>query len=380
MAMHYGVDVKMITGDHQVIAKETARQLGMGDNIMSSDGLPSLDADGKVPDNVGELIGDQILLCNGFAQVFPEHKFLIVEALRQKGFAVGMTGDGVNDAPALKKADIGIAVSGATDAARAAADIVLTSPGLTIVVEAIIIARMIFARMKSFIIYRVACTFQLLVFFFIAVLLIHPQTLCEKSVPSSDTTTCADYDRFWSMPVTALILITLLNDGTIISIAYDNVKASDRPEVWNMRVVYTVSLVLGMIACISSLLWLVAALDSNKNNSFFESVGMGGLTYGEVMACMYLKISLSDFLTLFASRQRSFFWKVLPSPILFTAFCLAVGASTILALFWPFGEGMEGAPGAVVGWTWLYCLIWFVLQDAAKTGLYQLMFKYNCAC
>ncbi|CAM9419523.1 unnamed protein product, partial [Phaeothamnion confervicola] len=154
-------------------------------------------------------------------------------------------------------------------------------------------------------------------------------------------------------------------------------------QAWNLKVVYTVSLVLGTVSCLSSLLWLVAALDSNRSGSFFDNVGMGGLTYGEATACMYLQISLADFLTLFAGRQRSFFWTGLPGPILVCAFCVAVGTSTVLTLFWPFGEGernrMEGAPGAVVGWTWLYCLIWFVIQDSAKTGLYQLMFKYNCA-
>ena len=86
------------------------------------------------------------LPCDGFAQVFPEHKFLIVEALRQRGWSVGMTGDGVNDAPALKKADVGIAVEGATDAARAAADLVLTAPGLSVIVDAIVISRCIFQR------------------------------------------------------------------------------------------------------------------------------------------------------------------------------------------------------------------------------------------
>jgi len=155
-AMAYGVDVKMITGDHTVIAKETARQLGMGTNIQGSEQLPSMGADGKVPKDLGKKYGKIILDADGFAQVYPEHKFLIVEALRQEGFAVGMTGDGVNDAPALKKADVGIAVQGATDAARAAADIVLTNPGLSVVVEAIIIARTIFGRMRNFINYRIA--------------------------------------------------------------------------------------------------------------------------------------------------------------------------------------------------------------------------------
>jgi hypothetical protein len=152
-AREYGVDVKMITGDHKAIARETCRQLGLGDNILGPEGLPELTEDGRPPADLGNY-APLILGADGFAQVFPEHKFLIVEALRRAGYAVGMTGDGVNDAPALKKADIGIAVQGSTDAARAAADIVLTSPGLSVIIDAIAVSRCIFQRIQNFVIYR----------------------------------------------------------------------------------------------------------------------------------------------------------------------------------------------------------------------------------
>eukprot|EP00595_Chromulina_sp_UTEXLB2642_P002324 CAMPEP_0196765008 /NCGR_PEP_ID=MMETSP1095-20130614/7376_1 /TAXON_ID=96789 ORGANISM="Chromulina nebulosa, Strain UTEXLB2642" /NCGR_SAMPLE_ID=MMETSP1095 /ASSEMBLY_ACC=CAM_ASM_000446 /LENGTH=593 /DNA_ID=CAMNT_0042122131 /DNA_START=169 /DNA_END=1947 /DNA_ORIENTATION=- len=174
-AVKYGVVVKMITGDHLLIARETARVLGMGDFICSAEGLPLLDPITKAkPKDLCKNFGDQCLSADGFAQVFPEHKFLIVECLRELGYKIGMTGDGVNDAPALKRADVGIAVQGATDAARAAADIVLTEPGLSTIVHGIIISRCIFARIRNFLIYRIAATLQLLCFFFIAVFWFKP--------------------------------------------------------------------------------------------------------------------------------------------------------------------------------------------------------------
>ena len=190
-AREYGIVVKMVTGDHVAIAKETCRQLGLGTHILNADGLPCLEEGGQAPADLHKF-GPLILEADGFAQVFPEHKFLIVEALRRRGFHVGMTGDGVNDAPALKKADIGIAVSGATDAARAAADIVLTSPGLGVIIDAITISRCIFQRMQNFVHYRVACTLQLLVFFFIAVLAFHPE---EYAVQADGRTAGADMAR-----------------------------------------------------------------------------------------------------------------------------------------------------------------------------------------
>ncbi len=170
----YGVAVKMITGDHTVIAIETSRVLGMGTNIKNSNGLPVLGDGGAVPTDLVEKHAGDIVPADGFAQVFPEHKYLIVETLRQAGFRCGMTGDGVNDAPALKRADVGIAVQGSTDAARAAADIVLTNEGLGVVIEAIKMSREVFGRLKNFILYRISATLQLLCFFFIAVFALRP--------------------------------------------------------------------------------------------------------------------------------------------------------------------------------------------------------------
>jgi H+-transporting ATPase len=233
-AISYGVQVKMITGDHLLIAVETARVLGMGSNVRSSVGLPLLDPVTKQkPENLGRNYGDMCLATDGFAQVFPEHKYLIVECLRELGYKVGMTGDGVNDAPALKRADVGIAVSGSTDAARAAADIILTQEGLSTIIDGILISRCIFVRIRNFITYRISATLQLLIFFFIAVFAFKPVDYQPSQNIDSD-----NWPSFFHMPVIMLMLITLLNDGTLIAIGYDNVTPSKTPEVWNLRVLF----------------------------------------------------------------------------------------------------------------------------------------------
>eukprot|EP01042_Synura_sphagnicola_P032054 gene32054-41258_t len=228
----------MITGDHLLIAKETARVLELGTFIRSADGLPLLDAETKAkPENLARDYGDMCLACDGFAQVFPEHKYLIVECLRELGYKVGMTGDGVNDAPALKRADVGIAVQGATDAARAAADIVLTQPGLSTIVQGIVISRIIFVRILNFITYRIAATLQLLLFFFISVFAFKPRDWEPEDYPD-DWPDAHNWPKFFHMPVLMLMLITLLNDGTLIAIGYDNVIPRRTPEKWNLTVLF----------------------------------------------------------------------------------------------------------------------------------------------
>merc|ERR1711865_1000676 len=219
-ARKYGVAVKMITGDHLLIAQETARVLDMGTCIVSSDGLPLLDPETKAkPANLGRDFGDRFLAADGFAQTYPEHKYLIVEGLREIGYRVGMTGDGVNDSPALKRADVGIAVFGATDAAKAAADIVLTEPGLSTIVEGILVARRIWCRVRSFLTYRIAATLQLLTFFFLAVFLYRPNEYMPADWKNkADFTDTTEWPPFFHMPVLMLMLITLLNDGTLITI------------------------------------------------------------------------------------------------------------------------------------------------------------------
>ena len=167
---------------------------------------------------------------DGFAQVFPEHKFHIVDVLQKRDHIVGMTGDGVNDAPALKKADCGFAVSGATDAARAAASIVLVAPGLSVIIDAIKESREIFVRMNSYAMYRIAETLRVLLFMTLAIVVFN----------------------FFPVNAIMIVMLALLNDGAILSIAYDNVRARDEPEAWDMRMVLTIATVLGVVGPIAA--------------------------------------------------------------------------------------------------------------------------------
>lgn len=344
----------MITGDHLTIALETAKVLSLGTKILGSENLPMLDPVTKAkPSNLMDY-SKLILDADGFAHVYPEHKYLIVECLRECGHKVAMTGDGVNDAPALKRADVGIAVQGSTDAARAAADIVLTEEGLSVIVDAILISRCIFERIRNFIIYRISATLQLLCFFFIAVFAFDP----VKYEDDDDI----EISEFFHMPVLMLMLITLLNDGTLISIGYDNVIPQKVPAVWNLRVVFAISTVLASVACLSSLLMLYAVLASDN------------ISYPQVMTAVYLKISISDFLTLFCARTGPHhFWHSKPSNILLAAGGFALSFSTVMSCVWPdsspdsisviglcYGEHGKGV--VYIVYIWIYCLIWFLIQ------------------
>lgn len=329
-------------------------------------------------------------------------------------------GDGVNDAPSLKKADIGIAVQGATDAARAAADIVLTEPGLSVIIDAIRYSRKIFHRMKNYVTYRIACTLQLLVFFFIAILFMHPQdyhnyptgttfpkcwpnchkfpngTMPEPILPLDPMTHVKEtVPEYFTLPVIALVVITILNDGTIITIARDKVIPGSTPEKWMLPHVVAVAFLLGMIACASSLLILWQSFCSAEDNTLDLShcakghntifqgwfgVELEGLSIEQTRTIMYLKISLSDFMTVFSARTRGPFFERRPGYGLLTAFWTATITSTFLSVYAPWStEGKDQQ--ANIGWDvagviWLYCFIWFLIGDFFKWMLNKVLFSF----
>lgn len=324
-----GVDVKMVTGDQIAIAKEIARQLGLGASILDA----SLFAETQQHE-VGQL-ADTIEQADGFAQVFPEHKYHIVDVLQQRNHIVGMTGDGVNDAPALKKADAAIAVSGATDAARSAADIVLLTPGLSVIIEAIKESRKIFHRMNSYAIYRIAETIRVLLFMTLSILVFN----------------------FYPVTAVMIVLLALLNDGAILSIAYDRVCYSDKPEAWNMPVVLGVATVLGIAGVVASF------------GLFYLGERVFQLNSEMIQSLMYLKLSVAGHLTIFITRTRGPFWSHRPAPVLLRA---VAGTQVLATLITVYGFFMTP-----IGWgwallVWAYALTWFLVNDRVKLAAYRI--------
>jgi len=327
-----GLKFKMVTGDQLAIAKEIGRQLGLGTNIIDAGVF-----DETKHYEAGQL-ADAIEKADGFAQVFPEHKYHIVESLQQRGHIVGMTGDGVNDAPALKKADAGIAVAGATDAARAAASIVLLTPGLSVIIDAIKESRKIFQRMLNYAIYRIAETVALLGFLTLAIII------------------------FRMYPVTAImvVLLAILNDGAILSIAYDNVRYSKQPEVWNMRVVLGIATALGAFAMLRSF------------GIFYLGDSVFHLNHDVIRTLVYLNLSIGGHLTLFAARTKGPFWSIKPAPILLAA---VVGTQAVATLIAVYGLLMTPLGWTYAGIVWGYCLAVFFLQDLVKLAAHRIFDK-----
>eukprot|EP00842_Homolaphlyctis_polyrhiza_P004157 jgi/Hompol1/4742/HPOL_000499-RA len=327
--LEYGVEVKMITGDQLIIAKEVAARLGMHRTI--------LDAHKLVDETMSEeSLIDRCIKADGFAQVIPEHKYRVVELLQKRGYLVGMTGDGVNDAPALKKANVGIAVHGCTDAARSAADIVLMAPGLSTIVDGITASRAIFQRMRSYSIYRITSTIHFLIFFFITLLV---------------------YD--FSLPDRLIILIAVLNDAATLVISVDSAKISQKPDKWRLGQLLTLSFILGVL-----LMGISFAV-------FFFARSFTNLSNQQVQTIMYLQISSCPHFVIFSTRLPSWFWENRPSVM----FIVAVGGTQVFAMFMSI-FGVDFLEAYSIGWGWgvgimASSLFFFVLLDVVKVMVIQ---------
>ena len=334
---HAGIRVKMITGDHANIAKETARMIGLGQYILPREeiAVPSALRDATIES------------ADGFASVLPRDKQEVVHVLQQQGYVVGMTGDGVNDAPALAQANIGIAVEGATDAARSSADLVLTMPGLSPIFTAVVESRKIFKRLRSYILYRLASTVQIVMFLTVLVF-------------AYDQEVAASY----------VVLLALLNDITMLMVAYDNATPSLKPDVPTLEELTVIPVCFGVALTLQSLMFYNAAFYYMSNSEYADNDD-----YRQV--CIYYQITVAIELLVLSTRTTSFFFLSLPSWQLSLSILIGLFLITILVSFGWLTDEMEPADMAII---WLYNLVWFVINDTLKVAMfaaYNLSFGFG---
>eukprot|EP01087_Luapelamoeba_hula_P015695 TRINITY_DN4717_c0_g2_i1.p1 TRINITY_DN4717_c0_g2~~TRINITY_DN4717_c0_g2_i1.p1 ORF type:complete len:1067 (+),score=193.16 TRINITY_DN4717_c0_g2_i1:51-3203(+) len=338
---HYGIMVKMITGDQTAIARETCRQLGLASNILTPDKLEQAEREGNTR---------MVETTDGFAQVFPEHKYNIVAGLQRLNHIVGMTGDGVNDAPALKKADIGIAVADATDAARAASDIVLVSPGLGVIVDAIFGSRKIFQRMRNYVLYSVSATVRVCVTFTILTIA---------------------FDFYF--PTIVIAIMAILNDGTILTISKDRVSPSPEPDHWNLPKIFIFAMVLGTYMVAETIVLFCIVRETAVCTSWLT---MPELTDAQIRGLIYMNVSISGQATIFITRTHGWWFQSRPSVLLMMAFVIAQVFSTLIGLYGFNGYPNDGeADFDGCGWsytlfTWCWTLVWFMFKDPLKFFTY----------
>jgi H+-transporting ATPase len=332
-AQNLGIQVKMVTGDHIAIAREISGKLGLGKNII----LQSAFVNGKGGD-----LRKQLEDADGFAQVFPESKFQIVKILQEGNHIVGMTGDGVNDAPALREADAGIAVAGATDAAKSAADIVLTKPGLSVIIDAIKESRAVFRRMENYAVYRIAETVRVLIFLSLSIIIL----------------------GFYPITALMIVFLAILNDLPIMMIAYDHAPIGTKPVRWQMSRIFALSTILGTLGVVSSFILLLIL------KVYF------GLDAGTIQTLIFLKLAVAGHMTIYLARtgQQHFWERPYPSLSLFGVTEVTQIGATVIAVY-----GIIILP---VGWMyalliWGYALAFFLLNDLAKVKLFRFIHPYS---
>jgi H+-transporting ATPase len=331
----------MVTGDDVAIGGEIARQLGLGEHLLIASDVFGANPD---PDNITRDAARAVEQADGFGRVFPEHKFEIVRALQERNHIVAMTGDGVNDAPALKQADCGVAVSGATDAARSAAALILTAPGLSTIVNALVQSRQIFERITSYVYYRIAMTIDIM---FVVVL---------------------TYIAFGFQPLTAIMIVALalLDDIPIMTIAYDNVRIASDPVRWDMHRILVFSSLMGMMALAESFGLVLICMFWLHNTELMSVMRMG---FPHIQSALFLQLAAGGHLLLFVVRTRtSLLAPPYPSPPLFLAI---VGTQIIAVLMCAFGVLVPALPWLLIGLVWAYALVWTVLMDIVKLAYFR---------
>jgi H+-transporting ATPase len=335
-AERLGLNVKMVTGDDVAIGDQIAAQLGMGHNLLVASNVfkEGTKADAMPPD-----VMEAVERADGFGRVFPEHKYEIVKCLQSLGHIVAMTGDGVNDAPALKQADCGIAVSGATDAARSAAALILTAPGLSTIINAIRVSRQIFERIESYIYYRIAMTLDIMIVVVASIVI------------------------FEFQPITAIMIVALalLDDIPIMTIAYDNVPIAQGPMRWDMHRIFLFASLMGLLALSETFGLLLIGMRWTLDP---QLQAMTALDPGQLQTVIFLQLAVGGHLLLFSVRTKNaLFTRPYPSGKLFWAIAATQVVAVLICIF---GVGVDAIPGPAVVGVWLYCLIWLAIIDFVK--------------
>ncbi|EGS23188.1 putative plasma membrane protein [Thermochaetoides thermophila DSM 1495] len=342
-AKSLGLSIKMLTGDAVGIARETARQLGLGTNIYNAERL-GLGGGGDMP---GSEVYDFVEAADGFAEVFPQHKYNVVEILQQRGYLVAMTGDGVNDAPSLKKADTGIAVEGASDAARSAADIVFLAPGLGAIIDALKTSRQIFHRMYAYVVYRIALSIHLEIYLGLWIAILNR-----------------------SLNIELVVFIAIFADVATLAIAYDNAPYSKTPVKWNLPKLWGMSVLLGIVLAIGT--WItVTTMYAHPNGGIIQN-------FGNMDEVVFLEVSLTENWLIFITRANGPFWSSIPSWELSGAVLIVDIIATLFCIFGWFEHGHQTSIVAVVR-TWIFsfgifCVmggLYYILQGS--TGFDNLM-------
>ncbi|KAK9364173.1 hypothetical protein V1504DRAFT_13605 [Lipomyces starkeyi] len=332
-----GLSIKMLTGDAVGIARETSRQLGLGTNIYNAERL-GLGGGGDMP---GSEVYDFVEAADGFAEVFPQHKYNVVEILQQRGYLVAMTGDGVNDAPSLKRADTGIAVEGASDAARSAADIVFLAPGLSAIIDALKTSRQIFHRMYSYVVYRIALSLHLEIFLGLWIAILNT-----------------------SLNIELIVFIAIFADIATLAIAYDNAPYSLKPVKWNLPKLWGMSVVLGIILAIGTWITLTSMFTHGAH-------GRGIIqNFGVVDEVLFLQISLTENWLIFITRANGPFWSSIPSWQLSGAVFIVDIIATLFCVFGWFVGGQTSIVAVVRVWIFsfgIFCILggaYYLMQDS----------------
>lgn len=336
-----GLSIKMLTGDAVGIARETSRQLGLGTNVYNAERL-GLGGGGTMP---GSEVYDFVEAADGFAEVFPQHKYNVVEILQQRGYLVAMTGDGVNDAPSLKKADTGIAVEGASDAARSAADIVFLAPGLSAIIDAIKTSRQIFHRMYAYVVYRIALSLHLEIFLGLWIAILNT-----------------------SLNIELVVFIAIFADVATLAIAYDNAPFSKSPVKWNLPKLWGTSVVLGIVLAVGTWITLTTMFAGPSKDGFYH----GGIiqNFGKRDEVLFLQISLSENWLIFITRANGPFWSSVPSWQLTGAILIVDIVATFFCLFGFFVGGRTSIVAVVRIWLFsfgVFCVLgglYYLLADS----------------